>query len=161
MHETHRIRKLMVPGMLLIPLLTTMAVGCDSRPPAGQAKQETVAEAKKEMPAGESKDEKGTMTVPAAGDTALMAPVASPGRTANDEGVTHAQQGHWDVAESHFRTALEADPNLAEAQYNLGLALDKQDKHEAASAAFKKAAEMAPGDIRITESPILKKHTST
>lgn len=152
MHETHRTGKLMVPGMLLIPLLTTMTAGCDSRPPAGQAKQETVAEAK---------DEKGTTPAPAAGDTALMAPVASSGRTANDEGVTHAQQGHWDVAESHFRTALEADPNLAEAQYNLGLALDKQDKHEAASAAFKKAAEMAPGDIRITESPILKKHTST
>lgn len=77
------------------------------------------------------------------------------------KGGTHAQQGHWDVAEDHFRKTLEADPKLAEAQYNLGWALGKQNEHADASAAFKKAAEMAPGNTSIAESPILKKqHTS-
>lgn len=91
-------------------------------------------------------------------ETALMAPAGSAGRADNDEGVGHYRQGHWDVAEGHFRKALKADANLAEAHFNLGLSLDKMDKHGDATAAFKKAAELAPTKIAIKESPILKKH---
>lgn len=139
---------------------TTWLSGCEQNQPVVEAKKEppvasatvkpVTEEAKPEMP------EAGTGT-----DTALMAPVASTGRMANDEGVTHAQQGHWDVAEGHFRKALEADPKLAEAQFNLGLALDKLSKHDEAKTAFKKAAELAPSNIKITESETLKKHTSS
>lgn len=139
-------------------LTTTWLSGCEQRQPG--------ADVKKESPAAsatlESADEeaKPDMSVSVT-DTVLTAPVASPGRTANDEGVSHARQGHWDIADGHFRKALEADPQLAEAQFNLGLALNSLGKHDEAKAAFMKAAEMAPNDIRITESEILKKHTNT
>ena len=93
-----------------------------------------------------------------AGDSALMAPAGSAGRMENDEGVGHYKQGHWDVAEGHYRKALAADAKLAEAHYNLGLALDKEGKHEAATASFKKAAELAPTNPAIKDSAILKKH---
>jgi Flp pilus assembly protein TadD len=129
------------------------AVGCEKSQPVEEVKKEAPPAAASSGPM----EEKAEM--PAAGTaTALMAPEGSAGRAANDEGVSHAQQGHWDVAEGHFRKAIEADPKLAEAQYNLGLALDKLDKHDEAKAAFQKAAELAPANTEITESPILKKH---
>lgn len=93
-----------------------------------------------------------------AGDSALMSPASSAGRMDSDEGVGHYKQGHWDVAEGFFRKAIKADPNLAEARYNLGLTLDKMGKHEEATAAFKKAAELAPTNPAIKDSEILKKH---
>ena len=91
-------------------------------------------------------------------DTALMSPASSPGRADNDEGVGHYKQGHWDVATDWFKKAVKADANLAEAHYNLALSLDKMGKHEDATAAFKKAAELAPANPAIKDSAILKKH---
>jgi Flp pilus assembly protein TadD len=91
-------------------------------------------------------------------DSALMSPTGSAGRMNNDEGVGHYKQGHWDVSEGHFRKAIKADANLAEAHYNLGLALDKMGKHEEATTEFKKAAELAPTNPAIKDSAILKKH---
>jgi Flp pilus assembly protein TadD len=93
-----------------------------------------------------------------AGDTALMSPASSAGRMDNDEGVGHYRQGHWDVAEGHFRKAITADANLAEAHYNLGLTLDKMGKHEEATASFKKAVQLAPTNPAIKDSVILKEH---
>jgi tetratricopeptide (TPR) repeat protein len=93
-----------------------------------------------------------------AGDSALMSPASSAGRMDNDEGVGHYKQGHWDVSEGHFRKAIKADSNLAEAHYNLGLTLDKMGKHDEATTEFKKAAELAPANPAIKDSAILKKH---
>ena len=93
-----------------------------------------------------------------AADSALMSPASSAGRTDNDEGVGHYKQGHWDVSEGHFRKAIKADANLAEAHYNLALTLDKMGKHEQATTEFKKAAELAPTTPAIKDSAILKKH---
>ena len=76
----------------------------------------------------------------------------------NDEGVSHLQQGHWDVSAEHFRKAITADPNLAEAHFNLGLALDQMEKHVEATEEFKKAKELAPNNTKIAENEILKKH---
>jgi Flp pilus assembly protein TadD len=139
-------------------LTTTWLPGCEQRQPGADVKKEPPAASATLEPATE--EAKPDMSV-AMTNTVLTAPVASPGRTANDEGVSHARDGHWDIAEGHFQKALEADPKLAEAQFNLGLALNSLGKHDEAKAAFMKAAEMAPNDIRITESEILKKHTST
>ena len=91
-------------------------------------------------------------------DSALMSPASSTGRMDNDEGVGHYKQGHWDVSEGHFRKAMKSDPNLAEAHYNLGLALDKMAKHDEATTEFKKAAELAPKNPAIKDSAILEKH---
>ena len=101
---------------------------------------------------------KPAVTTSGSADTALMSPASSPGRADNDEGVGHYKQGHWDVATDWFKKAVTADPNLAEAHYNLALSLDKSGKHEDATAAFKKAADLAPANPAIKDSPILKKH---
>ena len=101
---------------------------------------------------------KPAVTVSGSADTALMSPASSPGRADNDEGVGHYKQGHWDVATDWFKKAVKADANLAEAHYNLALSLDKMGKHEDATAAFKKAADLAPANPTIKDSPILKKH---
>ena len=53
------------------------------------------------------------------------------------------------------------DGKLAEAHYNLALSLDKLGKHEEATTHFKKAAELAPKNPKIVDSPILKKHIGT
>jgi Flp pilus assembly protein TadD len=101
---------------------------------------------------------KPAVTTSAGADTALMSPASSPGRADNDEGVGHYKQGHWDVATDWFKKAVKADPKLAEAHYNLALSLDKMGKHEDATVAFKKAADLAPANPAIKDSAILKKH---
>lgn len=144
-------------GIAFVGLLgTTGLVGCEQQKPAMDTTKEAPAVSSKSEPAAEE-----AKPAPEGSDIVLMAPVSSPGRVATDEGISHAQQGHWDVAEGHFQKAVEADPKLAEAQFNLGLALDKLGKHDEAKVAFEKAAELAPENTAITESPTLKKHTST
>jgi len=148
-----------VVGIALVGLLVSAgSLGCDRKEPAADAKKDAPVAATESAPAaGEAKQE-----MPAAGvDAPLISPASSLGREANDEGVKHAQQGHWDVAETHFRKALDADPKLAQAQFNLALALDKLGKHGDATTSFKKALELAPNNLKIKESPLLKKHTSS
>ncbi|TLY26836.1 MAG: tetratricopeptide repeat protein [Nitrospirae bacterium] len=92
------------------------------------------------------------------GDAALMSPAGSAGRVENDEGVGHYKQGHWNMAEGHFRKAIAVDPKLVEGRYNLGLTLDKMGKHEDATASFKIVVELAPPNSPIKDSVILKEH---
>lgn len=100
----------------------------------------------------------GTKKAGTAPDAPLFAPASSAARMANDEGVGHYQQGHWDVAMEHFQKAVKADPNSAVVHYNVALTLDKMGKHDDATASFKKALELAPNDPAIKDSEVLKKH---
>ena len=102
----------------------------------------------------------GTKKAGTSPDAPLFAPASSAARMANDEGVGHYQQGHWDVAMEHFQKAVKADPNSAVVHYNIALTLDKMGKHEDAATSFKKALELAPTDPVIKESEILKKHAT-
>ncbi len=125
---------------LILTGLVTTVVSCDSNKPPAPAVKTGAAE-----------------TAPMS-DGALMSAAGSPGRADNDEGVSQYKLGHIDVATDRFQKALKADPNLAEAHYNLGLSFDKMGKHDEATAAFKQAAALAPANPAIKDSPTLKKH---
>ena len=89
---------------------------------------------------------------------ALSAPRGSAGEGHNAEGIKHYSKDHWDVAAEHFREAVKADPKMAEAHYNLALALDKLGNHGEATKHFKEALDLAPDNPAISESKILKGH---
>jgi len=81
--------------------------------------------------------------------------------THNMEGIkhfNHTHAGHFEEAAKHFAEAIKVDPNLAEAHYNLGLALHNQGKHAEATEHFKTAAKLAPKNEMIQRSEILKQH---
>lgn len=100
----------------------------------------------------------GIGTAIAAGPPALMTAADSKAHAANSEGIEHYNQEHWDVALGHFQKAVEADPNSAEAHYNLALALDKTDKHKEAAMEFKKAQDLGKDNPDIQNSKILLGH---
>ena len=92
---------------------------------------------------------------------ALEAPGADKNKAAeiNNDGVRHFRGGrHWSEAGGYFEEALKADPNLAEAHFNLALVHNKKKRHAKATEHFKKAAELAPNDKRIQNSELLKEH---
>ena len=93
-----------------------------------------------------------------AGETFLSGPSDSSGHGHNEEGIKHAGKGHWDIAEGHFREAVAADKNLAEAHYNLALALHNQKKHGDAMSHFKHALDLAPKNPKIAGSSLLQNH---
>jgi Tfp pilus assembly protein PilF len=74
------------------------------------------------------------------------------------EGIEHYGKGHWDVAKKHFTEAAKADPESAEAHYDVALVLDKMGDHGGATEHFKKAYELGKSNPQIQDSDILKKH---
>ena len=56
----------------------------------------------------------GIGTAVAGGPPALMTAADSKAHAANNEGIEHYNQEHWDVALGHFKKAVEADPGSAE-----------------------------------------------
>jgi len=138
-------------GLLIFVLLAWS--GCDS----SQIGQETKTEPKAES------ESMATTEAPSAGEVdkvegPLKAPEGVAGAAENAEGDNHFQQGHWDVAQEHFNKALAVNANLAEAHYNLALALDKLGDHGEATNHFKKALDLAQEDPRIKDSRILQDH---
>ena len=88
----------------------------------------------------------------------LKAKVGSKAESHISEGIEHYAQGHWDVAKTHFMVGEQADPQSAEAHYDLALVLDKAGDHAGATAHFQKAHDLGKTNTAIQESEILQKH---
>jgi Flp pilus assembly protein TadD len=92
------------------------------------------------------------------GAVPLKAAAGSKAASHNSEGIEHFEKGHYDVALKHFTEAEKADPESAEAHYNLALALDKSGDHKGASQHFQRAQALGKDNMDIQQSEILKKH---
>ena len=67
------------------------------------------------------------------------------------EGIREFQSGSWTQAKRHFELAMNADPQIAETHYNLGLVLYQLGKGVAAEQHFIEASKLAPEDPVITK----------
>ena len=95
-------------------------------------------------------------------EEALHAPkgAAPAAAAANEEGVKLFYTRQWDEAKAQFEAAIKAQPTLAQAHYNLGLVYDAQRNDKEARKHFMEAANLAPGDKEIWNSPALRSHGS-
>ncbi len=103
------IRQSLKLGVLL--LVGILSSGCDS----GQYGESTTTEPKTEstllLTTEASNVGERSMV-----EGALLSAEGAAGAGDNAEGVTHFQQGHWEVAQKHFDKALATNANLPEAQ---------------------------------------------
>ena len=76
----------------------------------------------------------------------------------NLEGIQAYNNGQWEQALPHFESAIQADPSLPEAHFNLALTLHKLGKHEEATQHFQKAGELAPDSKEIVASSVYRNH---
>ena len=76
----------------------------------------------------------------------------------NEEGISHYNQGHYDVALKHFQMASKIDPWIGESHYNEALSLDALERHGEATNHFYFARKYAKGNPKILESGILNAH---
>jgi tetratricopeptide (TPR) repeat protein len=74
---------------------------------------------------------------------------------ANNTGMAAYQAARYDEARAAFEQAIAADRKAAEAHYNLGLTLVALGQGDAARDHFIEAANLAPGDKVIWDSPAL------
>lgn len=71
----------------------------------------------------------------------------------NDDGIQAYEQGQWDTAKQHFAEAIKAAPDLAESHYNMGKTLYRLGATREGDAHFITAANLAPGNKVIWDSP--------
>jgi tetratricopeptide (TPR) repeat protein len=74
------------------------------------------------------------------------------------EGNRLFREGRWEGARQQFQSAIQAEPDLAEAHYNLALAMDHMGDQAGAKPHFIKAANLAPGNKVIWDSPPLRRY---
>lgn len=74
------------------------------------------------------------------------------------EGNRLFREGRWEAARQQFQEAVHAQPDLAEAHYNLGLAMNRMGDRAGAKPHFIKAANLAPGHKVIWNSPPLRRY---
>jgi len=75
----------------------------------------------------------------------------------NQEGVSHYNKGHFDIALKHFE-ASEKIQRTGEVYFNEALVYDKLGKHGKATMHFKEAKTLANGNSKILNSEVLKAH---
>ena len=71
------------------------------------------------------------------------------------EGTRHFLAGDWSRASQAFQQAVVAQPELAEAHYNLAVSLDHDEKTAEAKKHYFLAASLAPGNKIIWNAPPL------
>jgi Flp pilus assembly protein TadD len=76
----------------------------------------------------------------------------------NEEGISHYNQGHYDVALKYFQMASSIASGVGEAHYNEALCLDKLGRHGDATNHFYAASENSRGNEAILKSDILNAH---
>lgn len=143
-------------AVVFIALFVGFMSGCDSAKVSEPSKAELTASGEA---APAVKGEAAMETAEASADpVALSASEEAVGAGHNNEGVTHYEKGHWDVAQEHFKKAVGENAKLAEAHYNLALALDKLGNHGEATNHFKLALTLGPENPSIKDSGILQAH---
>ena len=100
----------------------------------------------------------GCQSSPKLQQTVLPAPAETNAAAARHigEGIIAYQRGQWESANQHFEAAITASPELAEAHYNLGMVLYRLGALRDGDAHFIRAANLAPGNKVIWDSPPLK-----
>lgn len=78
----------------------------------------------------------------------------------NNHGIQAYQSGQFEEARADFQQAVASARDSAEAHYNLGLTLFALGQGDAARDHFIEAANLAPGDKVIWDSPALRPYSS-
>jgi Flp pilus assembly protein TadD len=84
----------------------------------------------------------------------LLPAPASDGRSSQDElhfGIEVAKRGLWLEARYRFEKAVTLDPENAEAQNDLAIALEQQGEFAKAREAYEKALKLKPGNVYIQQ----------
>lgn len=100
----------------------------------------------------EKKDAKAVLTLKAPAGTQAAAV------TAVEEGNRLFALGQWEQAKAQYEAAIKVQPELAEAHYDLGLTLDRLGNKKDATAHYREAANLAPGNQVIWNAPPFRKH---
>jgi len=102
-----------------------------------------------------------SFTVPAfAVETVLDAPAGTDASAAmhNAAGIKAYNSGDYGSAEKHFKEAAAASHNLAEAHFNLAIALHSQGRHIEATEHFRHALKFGASNPLIKHSKLLQHH---
>jgi Tfp pilus assembly protein PilF len=75
-----------------------------------------------------------------------------------EEGNKLFAQGQWEQAKAQYEAAIKVQPELAEAHYDLALTLERLGNKKEATAHYKEAANLAPGNQVIWSSPPFRKY---
>ena len=67
-------------------------------------------------------------------------------------------EGRWEAARQQYDLAIQAQSDLAEAHYNMALALERLGNQEEARRHYIEAANLAPGHKVIWDSPPLRRY---
>jgi len=78
--------------------------------------------------------------------------------TLMEEGNRLFAAGQWEPSKQRYEAAIKVQPSLAEAHYNLALALERLGNRAEAKKHYLEAANLAPGHKVIWNSPPLRKY---